>query len=276
MSRDGVFDGLEDMDLSNSELSYESGAADCDLKFVDTVIQYYIDQNEKHNIGMFNSEKEILRFIPILERGIKDDFHPNAFLDCLVIRLGQYWNELESSNLNRHGNIETFLNMIVQGLYCKDYNDFVLNLEALQHYFRPEDSDKGKNVASSLLASKDRPLRLKVIGNVNEFGYYARNCILELDGDANEAGEMGQNSRYILSGIVDEVAKKSEHCRFDIEHQAKISHGAKNTAIYAKNGVLRKGKSAWEFVWEKTNELWTPDTSGEWGRVDKEGKVIRQ
>ena len=265
-----LFEGLEDMDLSAPELSYDPGEADCDLRFVDALVQHYIE--EKRDISYFDRAKNTLKLMPMLERGIKDDFHPNAFLDCLMTRLGQWWDEQDKIYRSILGpNLEIFLDMVIQGLYCKGYNDLVVTLSPLGDYFRDE-----MDIANLFIASEDRPLRLKCIGDVKDFGRYAKNCVLELDGDAWSAGKDARSSRFILHGNVEEIAEKSEHCRFDIEQPAKIGSGAKDTVIYARDGVSKGGLSSWGYVREETNTLYVTDSNGAWGRVGPDGEVVRE
>ncbi len=275
-----AFEGLEGLDLGALDSDYKKGEAACDLSFVDEVVQYYFEESSRHTLGLFMDRgKGVLHLMPLLERGIGEGFHPNAFLDCLIIRLGERWEEIKDDTFNlwAYDSIGAFLDIVVQGLYCKDYNEFVLNLDPLAGYFtrvhEAPDGKKGKDLASGLIASEDRPLALKVIGNILGFGRWSRNCVLELDGSANSAGETGRHTKYILHGSVEEIAEKSEQCRFDIEQPARIGEGAKETDIYARNGVLKEGRSALKFVWEKSNSLYVPLADGAWGKVGADGEV---
>lgn len=277
-----AFEGLEGLDLGAPGSDYTKGEVACDLSLVDEVVQYYIDDSTHRILGLLMDRgKGVLHLMPLLERGIGEGFHPNAFLDCLIVRLGERWEELKDDTFNlwAYDSIGAFLDIVVQGLYCKDYNRFVLDLGPLASYFArvheaPDGKKKGKDLACGLIASEDRPLVLKVIGNIGEFGRWSRNCALELDGNADSAGETGRHTRYILHGAVEEIAEKSEGCRFDIEQPARIGEGAKETEIYARNGVSKEGRSAWKFVGEKSNSLYVPLADGAWGKVGPEGEVM--
>ncbi len=245
---------------------------------VSTVLDYYIlEKEEGTRFGTWGHESNTLLLLPVLEQGIGKDFEPNTFLDELVTGMDYALGKMLKRKETRHtSDFHAFLAMVVQGLYCKDYNDFELDLRPLAKYFGRDryrfSLSRDEDFGYRLFGAEDRLLRLKLLGDVEELGQWCEYCVIEFEGSAESIGKHAEDSRFILSGDIGEVGNESENCVYELESPVTIAILGKENKVYARNGLTElKGGILWDFF--DQNELYIPQGAG-WKQVHSAEEVV--
>ena len=184
-------------------------------------------------------------------------FDAQKLLDAAV---WQFDREVDSQY---DGALHYFINTLVECLYAAGENGLTLDLSPLR--------EEPWNVASCLEGAPERPFRLACNApHVREFGYKARDCVLELFGDVEYAAMEAVGSEFILHGRVKEAGYASQDCVFRLNSADAIPYRwacylLRNT-YYVLDGAsdmlienLRR-----EGFFTRDNRLFVPGEHGEW------------
>lgn len=248
----------------------------------EAVAGYYLSEKEKGEIFNPHSlEDTTLLLLPVLERHLKKDAETNAFLEDLVDAMDSTLDRARKSKKVRSAyDFQVFLTAVTQALYCKNRNDLVLDLRPLgrhfdsrfHRYFADCWSDH-QSFGFKLFGTEERPLRMKVLGDVSELGGWASHCVIGYGGKANKIGKDAHDARFILSGELGEIGSESEHCVYELESPATVAILGESNKVYAGNGLTTvKGGVLWDFF--EKNELYVPDGSGGWRQARSLSEVI--
>ncbi len=258
-----MFDGYEHSPKDTLDISYTSGDGDGNLALVDRMIEYYDEKSKGcEYFEQSTFQKSVIETTQILSRGIDDDFSHNAFLDWLVIRLSTNWTDNVMIN-----DLDVFLNVVVQGLYNLNYNNFQLDITPFSRYEHSEVDD----LACDLLGIEEDPLVLKLVGDAWNFGHGNEHCVLELYGDAHSAGGGSENSHYLLHGKAGNLAFTSRFCTYELEQSGHVCAGTVGCTFYAKKGL--GSVVDWPF-WDENNKLYYPDDKDGWKQITERKDVV--
>ncbi len=164
------------------------------------------------------------------------------------------------------GALHYFINTLVECLYARGADCLQLDLTPL--------GKEPWSVASRLEGSPERPLRLACRApHVREFGYKARDCVLELFGDADYVAQEARESEFILHGSVREAGYAAQDCVFRMRSAEAIPfrrdcYVLRNT-YYVRDGVSDPlvEKLSKEGFFTRDNRLLVPGERGEWEEV---------
>lgn len=173
------------------------------------------------------------------------------------------------------GALHYFINTLVECLYARGADCLQLDLTPL--------GKEPWSVASCLEGTSERPLRLACRApHVREFGYKARDCVLELSGDVEYAAMEAVGSEFILHGKVKEAGYAAQDCIFRMRSAEAIpclirKHSAEaipfrrdcyllRNTFYVQEGVSDEfiEKVQKEGFFARDNRLFVPGEDGEW------------
>ncbi len=249
----------------------------------DAVAGYYLAEKERGRF--FNAyclEENTILLLPVLERYLRKDAETNAFLEDIVCAMDSVLEKARKNKKVRSAyDFQVFLTAVAQALYCKGRNDFVLDLRPLRRHFNGTYTKYYRSLSAEhedfgfkLFGTEERPLRIKVVGDVHELGGWASRCVMEYAGKAGEIGKQAHHARFILSGELGEIGSESEHCAYELETPATIGILGEGNKVYARNGLTAvKGGVLWDFF--EKNELYVPDGSGGWKQASSLSEVLR-
>lgn len=160
------------------------------------------------------------------------EFDANALLDMVIGGLGQrdYHDSFAYFVGEPHLDLSDLLDPLVQALYDRGHNDFVLDLTPLI-----DEKHSVNSIAFGLRGSEERPLSLVCKGETAFFGGYVSDCNLVLEGDMshdNSHGGAGMGAlRSTISAegrLAPRTALGAEQCTFTLAsmgHRCRIYSG---------------------------------------------------
>ncbi len=179
------------------------------------------------------------------------EFDANALLDTVIGGLSQrdYHDSFAYFVGEPHLDLSDLIDPLVQALYDRGHNDFVLDLTPLI-----DDEPSVNSIAFGLKGSKERPLSLVCKGETAFFGGYVSDCRLRLDGDmSHDNSHGGAGMGALRSDITAEgrlaprTALGAEQCSFtlsSLSHRCRIYSGLKDAIstveeIFERAGISR-------------------------------------
>ncbi len=248
-----MFEGLRDILQPEADAPYAPGIPDTTIQLADAFIDVFLSYWGE--IPWLDSEK---RFSALLrEHG---PLNQHLLIESLLLRFDE---RCIVDHYIYH--VVDLLTPALRALYSLGYDEFIIDLARLH-----EVSDK---MPSCLYATEERPIRLRVHGDVDEAGYNLRHCIVDFYGDCRTAGEHAYRSVFRLHGRVEEEAgdMANESAFYLGEAGAVSTRGRNSLCSYHLAGPPtpeEKGRIlASQSFWTMWNTLLVPDGNGSWTEV---------
>ncbi len=210
-----AFEGLPR--LAEGGEAYEPGVAGFGRDLIERVTEYYMDEIRRSAPMQLGDEagsfrKHLRAFGRMLGDVPPEGFNANLFLDAVMSSIDE---RLCASGSEDHlTEIGALIDPLVQYLYRKGHNDFVVDFREMEKH--PLD------LGSSLRGTKKRPLRLTSYGNLLLFGKGASHCALTLYGDAFFCGFLADSCDIRVSGKVEYAATYAAGSTFTFANQKSI------------------------------------------------------
>ena len=202
----------------------------------------FLRENAEQPVVKMRAEY-LSRFLP------EGEFDANTFLDAVIgeladrgyhDRFGTILGELELD-------LSDLLDPLVQALYSRGHNNFVLDLSPLI-----DEKHSVKTLAYGLKGSQENPLGLVCKGEVAFFGNYVSDCRLRLDGDMECSPSFGGAGRGAFRSAISvegrlapSTGTGADQCTFtfySLSHPCRIYKGL-NDSISTVEKILEQAGS---------------------------------
>ncbi len=253
-----MFEGLGGILEQPSEESYEPGHP-VDPELVKTLLEPLVNPWPKLNYREPDAlEKDFHARVGRVSELLRDEDIPdaNALIEQVLLGTTRYIEKMPC------GRMDDIIGPLLQALYDRGHNDFFVDYHLLE---RPEQEF---DPTAHLAGTAKRQLKATLAApRTGWFGAYTDHCRLRLIGDAEMAGAYARNSEFEVEGWLDLLGHRADSCVFRVkrfgeyDRYSPISGGhARSCVVYVEeepdSSILSnldlQGFFFWEGAWKNT------------------------